>query len=80
MIATLICTAANVAAARAAQAEAGFTLPLSGTGTAPATHYASHGKVSAGTLTALSGLCDVTTGTAPAAVLSAANLKPVGTP
>lgn len=81
MIATLICTATNAAAARAAQQEAAFTCQLSANGTAPATHYASHGEVTAETLTSLNGLCAITTdGTGPHAVFAAAGLMLVSDP
>lgn len=73
--ATLIATAAQVAAARAAQSEAAFACKLSASGSLPATHYASAGAVSEAALASLDGLCAITTGAHdPHAVIAAAGL------
>lgn len=79
--ATLIATAAQVAAARAAQSEAPFTCKLSASGSLPATHYVSAGALSEAALASLSGLCAITTGEqSPHAVIAAAGLVIVTEP
>lgn len=62
--ATFICTAAKVAACRAAQTGAAFSCALwpIGNATGPATHYASSGHLPEADADALVGLCDITTG------------------
>lgn len=73
--ATLIATAANVAACRAVQSAADFSCPLSANGAPPATHYASSGFISEAAVAVLDGLCAITTGEHdPHGVIAAAGL------
>lgn len=78
VFATLIVTAANVNAARAAQSSASFRCPLSATGEEPATHYASSGCLPTSDLSAVEGLCAVTTGPhLPREAIAAAGLATI---
>lgn len=80
-ITTLIATAEQVEAARAAQSDATFPCKLSASGEMPATHYAASGFISESAVAALEGLCAITTGEHdPHVVIAAAGLQIVTEP